>query len=994
MLRKSTLREIKSSLARYLAIFSIVALGVGFFAGLKDTKASMVEEARNYLNACNMYDYQILSSYGIDEDSVRTAASEKGVSGAEASIQIDVLAAGENENDNEAVLKAISIPESINTVALVEGRMPQADNECLVDDYNLKGGMYKVGATIKLSSNNDKGTLKKFNEKEFKIVGRISSPLYLDYQRGSSSLGNGSLDTFFYIRESAFNTDYYTNLYVTLEGEAPAFSEEENSKLDSYEDSMEALAETITADRRETARKEAQEKLDEKKQEYEDGLKEYNDEKAAADRKIRDGESKISSGSRKLSKNKKSIQAQLSELQGNKKKLESGIAQAEKGKSDAKAAHDAELMTDEEYNQTIAKLNGTIATAKTNLKAVEKGISRCNDGLKEIDKQDNKLEKSKKELESGKKTADAEFADAKKKLDDAAEELDKAQKEIDEMETGNSYALARTENAGYSSFDSNSSIVSNIAKVFPVFFFLVAALVCMTTMTRMVDEQRTQIGILKALGYSNRAVLSKYMFYSGSGAMLGALFGFFVGCKVFPLVIWHAYTMMYSFSETVPFVFDWKLLAISLAATMLCSMGATWVSVSADFKEAPSELIRPKTPSAGKRILLERIKPVWNHLSFLYKVSMRNIFRYKKRFFMMVLGVSGCTALLIAGIGINTTISRVAEYQFGEVSLYDYQLIFSKNMDADRQADFMKFAEKETDGRVGDVLFLHSANLDAYNGKKKIEATCVATDSADFGRYINLHYGSEELPYPGDGECIIVRKVQKELGANIGDEITLKEGYRDMTVKVAGICDYYVGEVVFMNNSTYEAGMGKKPEIKTAYVLAPSGSDEVATREIATAAGQYDDVAAVSVNLDTIDVVDKMMESLKAIVFVVILCAGLLAFIVLFNLTNINITERIREIATIKVLGFNQLETSQYVFRENIFLTAIAALVGIPLGNWLLRFVIDNIVVSMIYFQPRLKPADYVIAVVLTFVFALIVNLAMQKRLRDVSMTESLKSIE
>lgn len=987
MLRKSTLREIKSSLARYLAIFSIVALGVGFFAGLKDTKASMVEEARNYLNACNMYDYQILSSYGIDEDSVRTAASEKGVSGAEASVQIDVLAAGENENDNEAVLKAISIPESINTVALVEGRMPQADNECLVDDYNLKGGMYKVGATIKLSSNNDKGTLKKFNEKEFKIVGRISSPLYLDYQRGSSSLGNGSLDTFFYIRESAFNTDYYTNLYVTLEGEAPAFSEEENSKLDSYEDSMEALAETITADRRETARKDAQEELDEKKQEYEDSLNKYNNEKASAERKIKNAENKIINGEKTIEQNRSDLNARLKDTKAQLATLTSQL----EGVIQRIAAHEAAGdVTSEEYLQ----LKATQAQLQGGIKTCNDGISQIEAGLAQLDKSQADLDKGEKEVKKNRRKANSEFADAKKKLDDAAEELDKAQKEIDEMETGNSYALAKTDNAGYSSFDSNSSIVSNIAKIFPVFFFLVAALVCMTTMTRMVDEQRTQIGILKALGYSNKAVLGKYMLYSGSGAVLGSLFGFFVGCRVFPMVIWHAYTMMYSFSETVPFVFDWKLLAVSLAATMLCSMGATWVAVSADFKEAPSELIRPKTPRAGKRILLERIKPVWDRLGFLYKVSMRNIFRYKKRFFMMVLGVSGCTALLIAGIGINTTISRVAEYQFGEVSLYDYQLIFSRDMDEDSQADFMEFAGKETDGRAGDVLFLHSANLDAYNGKKKIETTCVATDSTDFGRYINLHYGNEELAYPGDGECIIVRKVQKELGANIGDEITLKEGYRDMTVKVAGICDYYVGEVVFMNNSTYEAGMGKRPEIKTAYVLAPDGSDEAAIREIATAAGQYDDVAAVSVNLDTIDVVDKMMESLKAIVFVVILCAGLLAFIVLFNLTNINITERIREIATIKVLGFNQLETSQYVFRENIFLTAIAALAGIPLGNWLLRFVIDNIVVSMIYFQPRLKPADYVIAVILTFVFALIVNLAMQKRLRDVSMTESLKSIE
>ena len=270
MLRKSTFREIKSSLARYLAIFSIVALGVGFFAGLKDTKASMVAEARDYLSEHNMYDYQLLSSYGIDDDSVKLAEQTEGVSGAEASIQVDVLV--DDDGDNEQVLKAISIPENINTIGLAEGRMPENDSECLIDDYNLKGGSYEVGTTITLSENNDKDTLDEFKIKEFTVVGRVNTPLYIDYQRGSTGLGNGSLDTFFYINEDAFDTDYYTNLYVTLEGDEQAFSDEEDDKLDAYEDKMEALAETITAERRETARRKAQKKLNKKKKEYEDSL--------------------------------------------------------------------------------------------------------------------------------------------------------------------------------------------------------------------------------------------------------------------------------------------------------------------------------------------------------------------------------------------------------------------------------------------------------------------------------------------------------------------------------------------------------------------------------------------------------------------------------------------------------------------------------------------------------------------------------------------------
>ena len=562
------------------------------------------------------------------------------------------------------------------------------------------------------------------------------------------------------------------------------------------------------------------------------------------------------------------------------------------------------------------------------------------------------------------------------------------------MEIGNAYALSRKENAGYSSFDSNSSIVSNIAKIFPLFFFLIAALVCMTTMTRMVDEQRTQIGVLKALGYSNAQIVGKYMFYSGSAAFLGTLLGFFVGCKVFPAVIWHAYTMMYDFSDTVDYIINYKLGLVCLAVALLCSMGATWVSIAADFKVPPAELIRPKTPPAGKRILLERIRPLWNRISFLYKVSIRNIFRDKKRFLMMVIGVSGCTALLIAGIGIRATISKVADYQFDEISLYDITVIFSKNMTDDRQKDFMEELQADNDIAADNVRFLHRGEVTAVIGDKTTDITCVATDAEGFDDFVDLHTGDQHIGYPGPGEIVIVKKTSHDYGIGVGDKVKLRDGYREMEAKIVGVADNYVYDSLYMTPETYREGFGKEPDIKAAFINFEEDAEEDAIRNASADAAGYENTAAVQTNLDVRENVSKMMKSLNAIVYVVILSAALLAFIVLYNLTNINITERLREIATIKVLGFYQLEVSQYVFRENLFLTAAAAIAGIPMGDWLLKFVIDNIVLSMIYFEPRHGPYDIPIAVALTFVFAFLVNLAMQKRLRDVSMTESLKSIE
>lgn len=1071
MLRKSTFREIKTSLARYLAIFSIVALGVGFFSGLKDCKASMVNTAADYLNKHNMYDYQIISTYGIDDESVQIARDYEGISGAEGSVQIDVLA--ESGGGDEAALKAISLPENINTLRIVTGRLPEAPDECVIDDYHIDNEGYKTGDTITLTDSNDEDTLENFRYREYKIVGTVNTPIYLDYQRGSTDIGNGSLETFFFIDRDSFDTDYYTQLYVTLESGGEPFSQEKEDNLDAAEDSMKALAETVTAARRETAMADAQEELDEKKQEYEENLAKYEDEKAKAERELDKAENKLDKGQKQLNSAKKkvkkseaevkdtvsSLEKQLGEvdagietLNSEKAKAEEGLAQANAGRNqlagglaaveasieDLRARAEADPENAAVYNARIEELsaqaagiqqqiagldsqineinaglgliNSKLAEAEAGRAQLEDGISQAEagldqiqDGKAELNKQQKKIDKGRRTLRQERQKAETEFEKAERELDDAKDKLDEAQEKINDMELGNSYAMSRSENAGYSSFDSNSSIVSNIAKIFPVFFFLIAALVCMTTMTRMIDEQRTQIGILKALGYSNAQIVGKYMFYSGSAAFLGAVTGFFIGCKVFPAVIWQAYTMMYDFSDDVRFVLDPKLGLISLAAALLCSMGATWVSISQDFKVAPSELIRPKTPPAGKRILLERIKPLWSRISFLYKVSFRNIFRDKKRFLMMVIGVSGCTALLIAGIGIRTTVALVADHQFNEISFYDFNVIFSKNMTEARKADFTEYMEENSDISPDEIFFMHRAEVTVEYTGGTFDVACSAAEPENFGRFIDLHSGSEPVAFPGDGEVVIVRKLNHDYDINTGDKITLRDGYREAEFTVSGVCDNYVSDTIYMSLDTYEKAFGKKTDIKSALVRMsdPEGGEEAKAelsdeeiRAAATEAANYKHAAAVSVSLDVRESVAKMMESLDMVVYVVILSAALLAFIVLYNLTNINITERVREIATIKVLGFNQLEVSQYVFRENLFLTAIASIVGIPLGKWLLTFCIDNIVVKMIYFEPRITNMNIAAAVALTFAFAAFVNLAMQRRLRNISMTESLKSVE
>lgn len=994
MLARTTIREIKSSLARYLAIFAIIALGVGFFTGLKMCRPDMVDTADKYLQEHNMYDYEILSSYGIDEDSVKLALNTPGVADAETSMQQDIVVKiKENDETYELVFKAISIPKRINTVNLVEGRMPKKNNECVIDACTTNGMRYELGQTVTLSSSNTENDLDVFKNRKFKIVGKVNSPLYLDYQRGSSNIGNGEISSFFYVNRDAFDVDYSTQMYVKLEGNEDSFSGALNKKIKKYEKPMEDLAKKVTEQRRNTAQQQGRDLLAEKRAEYNAGVAKYNRAKAEAEGKLLNAKGQILSGKNLVNKGTDELRTMRNSLTSNKSQLESAISQLDSTRSVIEQSHNAGLMSDEQYREYVSQLDSQLSERKSQLVQVNDGIAQVDAAIEKVNQARTEANNGVNEYKAGVRKSNSELSKAKAELDRGKAALDDAEAQIAEMETGNSYAMSRDDNTGYSTFENNADIVSNVAKIFPIFFFLVAALVVMTTMTRMIDEQRSQIGVFRALGYKSFRIRNKYLFYSGSASLLGSIVGIFVGCNIFPISIWRAYTMMYDFSDRINILYDWKLGILTTIVALICAMGATWFSCTKEFSEVPAELIRPKAPPAGKKILLEKFTGLWDKLSFFYKVSLRNVFRYKKRFFMMVLGICGCTALLVAGMGIKSSISGVAEHQFGEVAHYDYLIAFNQDMDKDAQKSFVKDT-KESVKEYGDMLFVYQGNAEVkINGKTK-ESTLIASDDKKFTDYMELKCDGKKVEMPGDGEVVMCRKMHDQEGIKEGDQVVIKDGFYKMTATVSGFYDNYIEENMIMSQKAYEKGMGKKVRMKTAFVNAPEEMNIDEIREISTAIAQNDKVATVVVCEDIIEMVDSMMRSMNSIVYVIIICAGLLAFIVLYNLTNINILERIREIATIKVLGFYRKETSQYVFRENVILTAISALIGLPLGKWLLGFVIDNIKIDMVFFLPKTTALDYVIAFVLTFVFTFIVNLAMKKKLNKISMTESLKTVE
>lgn len=1014
-MRKTTRREIRASFGRYFAILAIVALGVGFFVGLMVTTPAMVKTGGDYMNRLELYDMRLVSTLGFEKDAPELFAGKEGIEAAEGAVSADFLATEPDGRDR--VLAAQTLLETQNRLELVAGRLPEAPDEVVAD-----ASLYPesaVGSTIRISEENPETTAELFAYKEYKIVGTAHAVYYVNYERGATTLGNGRVGGFVYLLPEGFDTDYDTEVFLRLDEDYEIYSDEYKAAAQELELWAEPLAEQaaqerydrITADaqaeiddakktlREETA--EAKAELAEAEQELSDGQAELEDGRAA----LADGRGQIADAKAELSSRQTELDRSRQELSDGRAELEAGLLQIAEGKAQLQAAI-AAAQASEQLNALAAQLaaleaqEADLLQKQAELEAGEAQLAAGQEQLdgarrtlsakeKELEEQEGKLADAEKELsdgqqeyEDGRRTLAEETADAKGKIADAQEELAK-------IEAPDVYALGRDTNMGYACYENDSAIVAGIAKVFPFFFFLVAALVCITTMNRMVEEQRTQIGVLKALGYSEARIMGKYLYYAGSAGVIGSVIGFVIGSTVFPTVIWSAYRIMYNLGDYTLYL-DWRLAVVSLAAAMLCSMGATWLTCRYELSGTAAELIRPKSPKSGKRIVLERMPFLWNRLSFLAKVSVRNVFRYKQRFFMMVVGIGGCTALLVTGFGVKDTIADVADMQYEEVQLYDMGVTLKDS------------AEEGMDGALVQALEESSAAWTAaaevsmdLTGKDATKSAIVVVpqDMGEIGKYVDLHtHEGEAVLWPKKGEAVINEKLAQNCGIRVGDMVSLRnEDGEKLWVTVSALSQNFIYNYVYVSPETWEEDNGSAPRYRTLYLQTAEGTDSRALSETLLAC---DGVSAVSVNADLLNQVNNMMKSLDAVILLIIVCAGALAFIVIYNLTNINITERIREIATIKVLGFFPKETAAYVYRENVVLTAAGALAGLFAGVWLHRFVMANINIDMIAFDVRILPMSFVNSVLLTFVFMLIVDVIMYVKLEKINMAESLKSVE
>lgn len=1097
--RKDFFREIKKSSGRFFSILFIVALGVAFFSGIRASEPDMRITGDSYFDKEKLMDIKAVSTLGITEDDVKAFEELELIDRAEGAYSADFLT---DEEENQSALHVMSLSGEMNRVAVTEGRLPEKIGECLADDEDG----YQVGDKILLKSGSDTPVTDTLKTKELTVVGTGSTPCYISFSRGSTTIGTGSLAGFLIVPESTFKLEVYTECYLLVEGaeELTAYTEEYEDLIDEAMEQVKELSGERGILRRRELVDEATKELDKARMDLEEGREKARIELEDAEAEIRDAEDKLTDARQQLrdgwsqiASAKSTLTAKETELEDAKAQYEAGLAklnegraQYEAGKPEAeegltqiregltqaqegyKQIDDVFVMrdacktqireieasyTEAEYNDPTSSVGIQYAALKTQLSELERQIADGNleaqrthllgtiaglqsqydqiagalakaeaelaageaelagvpaqlangqsqiragwaeiasqegklrSGETEITENAGKLTEAKEELEEGRTKAAREIADGEEKIADA-------EAEIEDIPETSWYIYDRSTLPEYTGYGENADRMRAIGQVFPVLFFLVAALISLTSMTRMVEEQRVQIGTMKALGYSKGAIASKYLGYALIATIAGSILGVLVGEKILPYIIIYAYGIMYHhMSEIlVPYVASYGVAAS--AAAVMCTMAATLFSCYRELGAQAAVLMRPPAPKAGKRVLLERVPFIWKRLNFSWKSSVRNLMRYKKRFFMTIFGIGGCMALMIVGYGIKDSVYEIADTQYEKIQFYDGQILLQEDLTEEDRDALDRFLAKDKD--IEHHMDAYMKNIMLAKGKKERQTYIVVlSDLSDAGAYVDFHDRKSGEAYQLDDEGVIIsEKTAKLLDVRAGDTIAVKnEGDPDREVKISHICENYMGHYIYMTPEYYSKVFDGKPEYNCILFIA---DQEYSLSQIEAAGERIvdrDEVLSVSYTHDIMEQLDNMLSSLNLVIIVLIISAGMLAFVVLYNLNTINITERQRELATLKVLGFYDPEVAVYVFRENILLTFIGAVIGIALGKILHLFIIQTVEVDAAMFGRSIYLPSFIYSLLFTVGFSLLINGIMYFKLKKINMVESLKSVE
>lgn len=711
-------------------------------------------------------------------------------------------------------------------------------------------------------------------------------------------------------------------------------------------------------------------------------------------------QAEMESGAKELEAGRAQLEEGRTALIDGRNQLEEGKRQLEAGYHQLTAAYgeiesNKALLQEKEteLNDGEEQLQNAKEEVEEGWQELAEGEQKLNDARQEIAEGEQELMDARQELEDGKAEYEEEKAKADEEIADARQELEDGEKELDELEMPEWYVLDRNSNQTYVEYEQDADRIVAIGTVFPLIFFLVAALICLTTMTRMVEEGRTQIGILKALGYRKGAIAAKYISYAFMATMIGSVVGIIGGQKLLPAIIINAYGILYNTlpEALTPIHFSYSV--TSAIPAVIATTLAAFLACRSELKEVPAQLMRPEAPKTGKRILLERVGFIWRKLSFSQKSTMRNLFRYKKRFWMTVLGIGGCMGLLMVGFGLRDSIMAIGDNQFEEIRIFSGSLTFEEDIAKDRAQEILDTLEE--DGRISQIMTASETSVDVGNGEEeRASYMTVIGDPQQADDFLVLKDRKSQKRYQlDDSGVIITEKLAKLLDVKAGDTIYLQEGDEEQAgVTVTAVAENYFYHYVYITSSLYEEIFHEKAGDHDVFFI--TDEEEKTEEEIQKDYMDMDGVSSVSFTSDISNRVSDMLKSMDSVIYVIVIAAGMLAFVVLYNLNNINICERKRELATLKVLGFYDMEVSGYVLRENIWLTFFGCIFGVFFGILLHRYVILTAEIDIMMFGRKVNFGSFVLSILLTWVFSALVNLAMYFRLKRINMVESLKSIE
>lgn len=1037
-LRKDFYMEIRRSMGRFLSIFFIVAIGCAFFSGIRSSEPDMRYSGDAYFDKKNLMDIQVISTMGLTDDDLKAVENVDGIANAEGGYSVDVLC---TEGENKIGVHVMSMLPSMNEVQLEKGRLPEKENECAVDVDYLDEGKLKIGDTISFSSGSDDAVTDTLRTDTFTIVGAVSSPCYISFQRGSTTIGNGSIAAFIVVPEESFSLDVYTEVYAQVDGakELTAFTDAYDDRVAEVLEQVEKIKEERQKARYDEIMGEAESEITDAEQELADARQELEDGKAEAEAELADARQQLEDAQDEVDRGWEQVRSSREQIETSRQQLTDGQEELEQGEQDLNAnidtlnaQIDALNAAKEQYNalaasgktddvtqaamrtlyEEIQKGEEAVAQAQAQIEAAKAQLAssqaEIDSGWEQIASGEQELEDAEAELADaeagiadgweeyykGEADAEAEIADGEQQIAEAEEELENARQELQDLEEPEWYVYDRSNLPEYSGYGENADRMRAIGEVFPAIFFLVAALISLTTMTRMVEEERTQIGTLKALGYERHSIAAKYLGYALLATVTGSLLGVLFGEKVFPYIIINAYGIMFQHMNEIRLPYNLLYGAGAAAAALASTLLATVLSCYRELREQAAELMRPPAPKQGQRVLLERVTFIWKRLNFSWKASVRNLVRYKKRLFMTIFGIGGCMALMLVGFGLKDSIFAIVDIQYDEIQLYDGNIILEEDVTEEERTGIKEELEKDrgmaglTEGRLTQI----SVGTDKEWYDVYLD---VPSDVETFSDFVVLKdRRTDEIYDLDDTGAVLTEKMASELNVKAGDTIMIRdEDKGDLEVKISAVCENYLGHYLYMIPELYEKVFGETAEYNSFFYKTADRTTEEAER-IGEEALTLPGALSISYTTDMREQVDNMLGALDLVIAVLIISAGMLAFVVLYNLNNINITERQRELATLKVLGFYNNEISMYVYRENILLTFFGAVFGIILGKILHRFIIVTVEVESVMFGRNIDLSSFIYGFLLTFAFSFLVNAAMYFKLKKINMVESLKSVE